>query len=358
MSKSKKIKKIPLQKSTRSLFLAAGVILLGTSLAGIKNLCDPGSNTTEQTRYSYEVTADSSYRVFLKENPLFQEQWLEEGKVYAQSLTDSIEVTMKAALQGSGPARITGAYEVFGMIEGYQTSGESKKRVYDKQFPLLQGEGIQKDSNQAFMEAVCSIDPETWLEYTRMAEQALGTSTAKDFYINFSGWFAIETEYGNDKKEFSYQISIPLGNGAGLYEIQKPDKAVLEGSLKETTVEKNSLNPGFIVLSALTGTGGIMLLIICIFLVRLPSLEEIRRGRLKAILRKYGSRMVELKVVFKENMDNCTELKDLESLMVMAEEVRRPVFYCLDQEGLPERGLFWAVEEETVYLYQFSDTPR
>lgn len=344
-------KKIPMQKRNQYLLTAAGLFLVGISLAWSIKECNPETKTIENQLYSYEVTVDSSYRVHLIENELYKEEWLEEGNVYAESLTDYIEVALKGSLTGSGTADISGTYEVNAVIEGYQTNGESRKRVYQKQFLLGKGKAAQTDFRQASMEEICRIQLQPYRDFVQLADQILGTGPAKEFYILFSGSFAADTEFGREEKEFTHKVSIPLGNGTSLYEIQKPDKEVQEGSRKEMITKKEAVNFSALCSAAFLGGGGILLLICSIFGIRQPTEAEKRIIKLKTILRKYAGRMVQIGRMPVLDGKDCVVIQDMENLLLVAEELRRPVFYSLDENGFPKEGMFCATEGENAFLF-------
>ncbi len=344
-------KKIPVEKRTRYFLTAAGLFLVGISLVMSIKECNPGTKTIEKQLYSYEVTVDSSYRVHLIENELYKEEWLEEGTVYAESLTDYIEVVLKGNLTGAGNADISGTYEVKAVIEGYQANGESRKKVYEKQFLLGKGKASQNDSRQASMEQACRIQLQPYRDFVQSADQILGTGPAKEFYILFSGGFAVDTEFGSEEKEFTHKVSIPLGNGTSLYEIQKPGKEVQEGGIKEIIREKEPIDFSALFLAAFPGGLGILFIFCTIFWVRQPTEAEKRITKLKTTLRKYAGRMVQIGQMPVLDGKDCMVIQDMENLLLVAEELRRPVFYSLDENGFPKGGMFCVTEGENAFLF-------
>ena len=47
-------------------------------------------------------------------------------------------------------------------------------------------------------------------------------------------------------------------------------------------------------------------------------------------------------------------LKNMRSMVELAEEVREPVLYCLGEDGLPKDGLFCVLAKEHVYILKFN----
>lgn len=198
---------------TRGGILIAGILLAaagGIFLMQSRKLVE---QQQENTLYSYQVTADSSYRVHLLPNELFQEEWLPEGNAYSEKLADYIEVTLKADMVGSKEASIHGDYQIEAVIEGFQTGADARKIIYEKRFPMKGGKVSQTASNQAFVEETVQMDLKEYRSYVDQAELALGGSTSKEFTLRMEGAFVIETGDGTEEKRFSYRLPVSLGMG-------------------------------------------------------------------------------------------------------------------------------------------------
>ena len=83
-----------------------------------------------QKYYEYNIVA-------VKENNVFEEEFLEEGRVYPSAITDFINIDFKSELAMTNALSISGDYIIRAVLEGYQTGkDEEKVPVYEKIYPI------------------------------------------------------------------------------------------------------------------------------------------------------------------------------------------------------------------------------
>ncbi len=345
-------KKAVFPRQRRKAWAVAGGMILLLAAVGLVLCLLPAKDSVENTLYSYQVTTDSAYRVHLIPNELYGSEWLEEEKVYPEALSDSIEFHLKAFLQGDGPAVVAGSYQVTAILEGYQSSTEGSQSVYEKQFLLKDGKISGTDDGQAAVDETFQIQLSQYRQLAEQADQILQTKVARAFTLSFTGTFTMDTSFGQKQQDFTYQITLPIGSGTALYEITKPDPVSKEGKITETRQVDRPVNTGRILLLSLAGTAGLFLLLFPFFFTRLPNEEETWRAEMKRIIRKYGARMTRLEQLPDLGRKECVHVADIDSMVSMAEEIRRPLFYCPDEEQLPRDGVFCISGPEQLYLLE------
>lgn len=352
-------RKAVLSKQSRRVCALAGCVILLLSAASLAVWLRPAKENTEQTLYSYQVSAGASYGVHLISNSLYEGQWLEEGRVYPEALTDYVQIRLQAAFQGSGPAAVSGSYQVGAVLQGYQTASEGRQVVYEKQFPLKKGEIPGTDSGQAAVDETVPIYLAPYRQFAGQAEQILHTSVARVLVVSFTGGFTADTEFGRRQQDFAYQITLPVGTGTTLFEITKPDSVHKEGTITQSRESTKPVSAGKVTLSSLGCAAGILTMLFTLLFTRLPNEEEAWRAEMKRILRKYGSRMTKLEHLPGPEQQERVYVADIDSMVAMAEELRRPLFYCPGPEQLPRDGVFCLPDGERLYLFQLKrpDTP-
>lgn len=345
------LRRTPWSRQKRLAALAAGAAAVAAG--GIWTILEmrPREETVSQELYSYQVTADSAYQVHLLPNDLYEGEWMEEGGVYAELLTDYIQIDLNAGLSGSQEAEITGSYQVDAVVQGFQTAEETKTVIYSKRESLSQGEIHQEDPVSAQIQEQVVIRPAVYRQQTLQAEQILGTSTAKEFFLEFKGIFYVQTQAGTEEKEFSYQLNIPLGSGTSLYQIQKPDPLAETGAITEDQTVRTSPDSGKLIPGAAAGAGGLALLLFTALCTRLPNEEERWRMKIDQIFRRYGSRMIRLNGPKGPEEGERIRLADMDSLLLLAEELHQPICLYPDSEGRPEGGEFFILEQEKRWCF-------
>lgn len=332
--------------------LAAGILL--TAAGGILLMQNKKTEQQEErTLYSCQVTADASYRVHLLPNELFAEEWLPEGRAYSEKLTDTIEVSLKAGLVGSKEVLIHGNYQIGAVIEGYQSGADARKIIYEKQFPLKEGMLPQTASHQASMEETVSLDLREFRSYVDQAELALGGSTSRELTLRFEGMFVVEAGEKTEEKHFSYRMPIALGMGNSFFSIDKPKATVEEGKITEMLSVETGPSAEKLFLAFGMMFAGIAAIVFVSIGTRLPEEDEDWCMKMSNMIRKYGSRMVRLQTLPGLAGRETVCLESIESMILMAEEIRQPVFYSLDENGLPEEGIFYVPDRDRIYLLQY-----
>lgn len=344
-------------KIMRRALTLLGVGLLAGGCMVFYALAQPMEETIENTILSYKVTADSAYKVHLLPNELIKDEWLPEGMIYSEKLTDYIEIILSADIASDKKAVLGGSYQITAIIEGYQSGVNSKKTIYKKELKLKQGIISKIEEKQAKIQETIKVIPLNYRKQVEKAEQILGSSTSKDIYLLFNGVFQIETEEGLEEKSFSYILPIPVGMNSSFYEILKPNASVEEGKITELiSINKQPNKKRQIMATGVTGMGVMMLLFVMLG-TKLPNKEEKRHMDMLKIMRKYGSRMVQLETLPEFCHKEQLHLKDMDSMIIVSEELRQPILYSLDHENMPVAGLFFIPNGKKVYVFQYPKVP-
>ena len=85
-------RKIPMTSAKKMLCAALGIGLIAACAIGLVFALTPKEEATESVLYSYDMTADASYRAHIIPNQLYTGEWLEEGLYYSSAITDYFEL--------------------------------------------------------------------------------------------------------------------------------------------------------------------------------------------------------------------------------------------------------------------------
>lgn len=345
-----KKKKTALSKGKKLVCKTAGGISLAAAvLCGIRFL-PPKTVSVEQTDYSCQTEAGVSYRVKIFPNALYEGEWMEEGLLYSSPLTDYIEVNFQASMAGSGPAVVTGDYTVTGILEGYQETKDSKKTIYEQKFPLISGKVSGNDDGSGYIEDTLNVRQSVYQQAADLAESILGTSTSKQFYLLFEGDFLADTDYGPLEKHFSLSLVIPIDKNSILFEISKPDAWSDNGTItsKVQVTKKTEVIPA--VLIFFWAVISVIFILWAAIGTRLPDEEEKYISYLKSVMRKYASRLIRMEHAPVSVPEACFEVSEIDDLIMISEDLHRPVCYCADEKGLPREGILYITEGNNCCL--------
>lgn len=342
---------LPISAHKKRSALVLGILMILLAVIGTIAFALPHKTEKEIELASYKLTADSTYRVHLINNNLFTKEWLDENLVYAERLTDYIEINFISDIVSDNPFKLSGGYTITAIIEGYETKGEEKKQIYKRQYPLAKEKATPAQNNHLKLEKTLIIKPKTYQKYIEDAENILGGSTSKEMKLLFEGKFTID---GQDKP-FSYTFPIPIEKST-FYELDKPEATIDQGKLTEIKQNLSMAPPSTYIPLVLLLLFGISLVLFSQKYSRVFTPEEYYQAQLRQIIRKYGGRMVSLKAIPSAKEKEILIIKEIESMLALAEELREPVLYCADEDDLPEGGKFYIFTKEYIYTFQVEKT--
>ncbi len=343
-------KKMVFDKRRKLISLLCSALLIVGGIVATFFAMKKDVKNEDSTVYSYDITADSSYKVYLKENGIYDSEWLDEGGMYPKKLTDHIELLLKLNFSGQGQvsAVVGGNYSVNAVLEGVYVKDNDKKAVYTKTYPLKDGELVSDESGNISLEENFNISPDEYSGYVTAIEEELGGNTEKNFYISLAGQITVIVADEEKVKDFSYNVSIPLDLANSFYSIDKPAEFKESDSVTQTKIVVVDPKPYVLILAILPILVGILLALFAVFATRLPSEDERWILTMKRLLKKYGSRLVYVEEM--EERGAVCKVKDMNSLISISEELHQPILCKLNKEELPDDGRFVVQDTNTIYI--------
>ena len=352
----------------------AGVLLILAGGAGIWSGVRRQQETREAVLVDYEVRTEGTARVHLIPNSLYETEWLEAGQVCAANLTDYVELTFSAAGEISGgmtengmeagidqktkpggqsetadgadwQPQITGQGSVRAVLTGYQMSGDSKKTVYE------QTEVLEKQADTQTMEFTLQIRPSDYLERAESADRILGGSVSRSLSLIFEGRFTVSVGGQTVDEPFSCQVEIPLAAQGSFYEITLPQPDGKTGQITETETRTLPVRGQRIAAGTAGIFAGALLIWFVLWMTREPDARELWERHMRGLLKKYGSQLFEVESLPETEGKSVIRLSSLDSLIQISEDLRCPVLYVPDEDGLPKQGHFLVSGDSVCYAF-------
>ena len=350
--KRKIIAPVPITAMKKMVLLVlGGILFLGAVTTGFFQL-KPKISTREEVLYTYKAVADAAYRVKLLPNTLFEQTWMEAGGVYSSQLTEYIEVSFQAHFEGSSGEEVLGEYEITGVVEGYQEVKDAKKTIYERRFPMKTGKLGKVATGSADIKEVVTVNPQTFRQTADEAESILGGSANRRFYLLFEGVFSSDTQYGKAEEPFSLELQIPIPKTTGLYEIELPQEVSKTGTITTSNEIREGARPLHILLITAWGMLSLLPLLGTLRFTRKPNEAEAYEMQWKDCLRRYGSRMIQLMALEENSLEGAIEVGDMYHLVMLSEELHQPICYCLEENGLPQKGMLFILSEKNSYFFK------
>lgn len=345
--KNEKSKKA-MNKTKRMILLLLGILLVAIGAIGSFVFSAPKEEEKSEVLSSYVITTESNYRVHLLPNQLFTKEWVEEGQIYSSLLTDYIEIMLKSTAVTSEAIPIKGNYKITAVLEGYQEIQEVRKMIYERRYPIGAGEFDESKAKEAVFKETVRVRPNEHKRYAENAENILGGGTSRELYILFEGKYML----GEEEKEFSHKILIPVSS-ENYYDVTKPEPEVDKGEIAKTETISAVPAPQKFVPFIVMAVIGLLLMIYIAFFVRAFKDDELWAYHMENLMKKYGSRTICVEEIPSEEERVILRLKEMSSMIALAEELREPVLYCMDENGLPRDGKFYILARDYMYLLQF-----
>lgn len=348
-----KSKKVEIKKEKRKLVIILGLLLVFISIVGIiLSLTDIKNNDSSSKisyKTQYNILTDSSYRVHLKPNSLYNTPWLEEGYLYSAKLSDFAEFNFRSDAILTESANLSGEYSIIAILKGYRSTSDTNIPIYERQYTLKSGKIAKEKMSKASIREKVIVNPAIYKKIAEDAELLLGDNASKDFNLVFSGKYIIDST----EKSFSYKIAVPMEDDA-FFSINKPQARSDKGGIGSKSEAKKISAFKNLFPHILLGLLGLLLIaFISLFTVtKVESLENQYKSTIKHLLRKYGNQMICVENLPKNETKEALKIKDIDSLIMLSEEMREPVLYSLDKDGMPESGRFYIFHREYIYFIE------
>lgn len=334
--------------------LKIGLISILVIMTGIisfllyKEIKYPGFEEQKTPVYTYNNKANVNYKVFTKPNKLYDINPLEEGKLYITEYVDYINTTFNYEFTGERNANLKGNYSIIGKVQGFTKDGENIINIWEKDFPIIRRKDFAVNSNsKSIMEEIrINLD-----EYNIFVKEIIETSKINcqtaltvTMDIDLEG----ETDKGSIKEIISPSLIIPLNTNmfqiSGSTNIEKP------GVIEETRQIQLPINKNQVIIYGIIL--GILLigLILVIFLTKVVVIiKDPLEKMLKQIFKKHGDRLVALNNDDLINTVNASEVKSIDDLVRIADEIGKPIMYKYSSD-YNEIKRFYITDENDIYV--------
>lgn len=322
------------------------ILLSGFS---IFKILSPKTEEEQITLYSYSMTVDSGYKVYLKENEIYSDMIMEENMIYPQSIFDKLEINFYSKfLILDSEADIETDYSIDIVVRGYQIIKDEKKIAYEKKFPIVAKANI-KSSNEANISEKTLIDLNEYEAYVSNVETVINANPNREAEIIFSGNFKAETEFEDKEEVFTYSIPLPLFDK--LFVINKPAPIEKFDSIKKTEIKEIEIEKSMLIVPIAVIIITLLLFIYVLFFTVAPTKDEMRILKFKGIIRKYGSRIVKVSQAIGCYYETTIIITDIESMIKICDEQNLPILYIPNKEGMPEEDTMFILGKDIQYMY-------
>lgn len=353
--KPKNENKIILKQWVYVFFLIVVVALLAISIwSTVKSLIQDESSKEELYTYSYNSNLD--YKVYLKNNNFFTEQYLGMNKQYISSLIDHIDVTTKYTLQSSKELSYTLNYEMVATARGSYSDSDSKSAdVWSKAYTISPSETKSGSGKTISVDKTVSIDYNKYNQIMTEFRNQFGLSVdaSVDVALKVTISAGLPNESQTLQESNDIVLKIPLLEPT--FEI-KPDYINSGHDTVYNTSDKNDNNINIPLL--VIGVVGIIISLLLLRIVIKRLLAATKKSEyiltLNKILKEYADIIAEADNIPRLSDYDIVNIKDFTDLVDIEEELHSPIILTEVREDA--ESWFMIFHNRTAYKYILRDT--
>ena len=324
------------------------LIMLGLTVLVLKG----SMYTKEESIIGYNEVGNIDYKVFLKENNYYKEQYLGKDMQYVASIIKDIVPTFTYEMHSEEKMEYTYNYKVSADLI-ISDPNDNNKVLYKR--PSL----LVKDTKEKVTGGSFRVDQDVSINY--------------DEYNNYVN--AFKKEYAlsvNSKLVLTFNIDVTGKSPLLKEDFKKSSKLVIAIPMSEQTInigidtsdinnsgtlERNYMSqikkPVALVLGIIVGLLSLALLYIVIYnFLTNRSKTDVYKATIKSILREYDRAIVSSKTAdtIDESKYNVIEVPRIEELLDAHDSTGKPILYNEDTEN--NISTFIIVSDEILYKYR------
>lgn len=324
------------------------LIMLGLTILVLKG----SMYTKEESIIGYNEVGNIDYKVFLKENNYYQEQYLGKDMQYVASIIKNIVPTFTYEMHSEEEMEYTYNYKVSADLI-ISDPNDNNKVLYKRPSILV------KDTKEKVTGGSFRVDQDVSINY--------------DEYNNYVN--AFKKEYAlsvNSKLVLTFNIDVTGKSPLLKEDFKKSSKLVIAIPMSEQTInigidtsdinnsgtlERNYMSqikkPVALVLGIIVGLLSLALLYIVIYnFLTNRSKTDVYKATIKSILREYDRAIVSSKTAdtIDESKYNVIEVPRIEELLDAHDSTGKPILYNEDTEN--DISTFIIVSDEILYKYR------
>lgn len=297
---------------------------------------------------NYDESSDINYKVYLKDNEFFEDNYLGNDKQYIASLIDYISADFKYNLSfDSDDVEYKYEYRIDANVNVYDK--ETKKVLFNKTTNLVKPQEYTTKDKKVSIKKSVNID---YNEFNDLIQKFVGlyglddvdSVLTIDMYVNTIG--SCEEFDKNEKNESVITLSIPLTTKTIAIELSD-DLIDTENNL--LLCKKNSTHYLILVMAIL------VLIIDCILIVytimyeiKTRTSETLYNKQLKKILNNYGSYIQEMGDDFDFKDCRLVKINTFEDMLEIRDTIKQPI---LMKENSEKKSAYFIIPSNEKFLY-------
>lgn len=334
------------------------IIILAIFLISIKMIYDSFSITSGQNViYAYNIRQNIDYKVYLYDNSFIDSEYIEKDELYMADLIENIGISFHYNYSGSKVVPVTYEYDIKGTINAsYQKDESNDNNIWKKEYTLLNTQtGQISDVNNININEKLDFDYGYYDDIVSNFRKELKLPIDATFDIIMTiNMFGQDDLLGKLVDTQVMKLRIPLNSV--VFKIDDSYEPIINKNIMSQDEIQQSVNIKRIICGILVGIVGIVLFIGLFDKIFNLKSKNPYECKLNKILKEYGDVIVEIINQTNINDLNVVEVKGIDEMIDLEEELRIPIMFYEINEGY--LGEFTLIHGNIIYKYILDNSPE
>lgn len=317
-------------------------IIISVAMIGISIILFFNSiyNKNSEKIYTYNISQNTKYRVYVEKNAFFNNDYLEMEGAYIQQSVRNIEINFNYNFVSASKKDIGYIYDIVATL--YIDYANTGQNLYTKEYEIIKDKFLnKKDENRMNVNEIINIDYINYLNEVQTFREKYNLPVKAylkvSFYINTN--IALEEQVTDvSTAEVNIDLSSPV------FEIKVSQSDDQNETILETGEILKKSNRYLMTFSIILFT---VFTIYLIFEVnkQLMTKEVKNKIELNKILKRYSKIIIEVNEKVEIQNKNVIMVKDFYELLEIEEEIREPILYYSQER----EAVFSIIDNDIIY---------
>ena len=317
-------------------------------------LFDRGLNAKTKIIVNYVEKSNLTYKVYLKDNDVYDKEYLNMNERYISKLIDNILVEFDYSNLFDNDINGYYSYSVLGNLKVYEM--DTKDLLYEKQYDLLNLKAVALDANNVRkidIKDKAVVDFDKYKEEIENFENVYNIDAFGNLDVVVKIKKNLEFSKINNGNETTREMKIIIPIGYDTFRINVINDNNKKASYYDFS-KKERVNSLFILIGIFSLSVGLSFLALTIRNMVLASKRKFDYNKeLTKILDEYGDIIVNVKRFYNKKKYNLIYTGSFNELLDAYKKIGNPISFKETKKG--EEAIFLMTEDDNAWIYKMVD---
>jgi hypothetical protein len=330
----------------KRIVIALGILLtLASSAYAVYELKVAKYEEKEEVYYSFQSRGNVDYKVFLRPNVMYEQEYLGKDRYYVLNYIDHVNIKFNYFFKGSKPADLEIDYIVKAYLQGLH--GRENEVLWSKDFVLVPQKVVRCADSEKAIEVAVPVFLSEYMALKEMIFQDSQVNTPVVLKVVFDLNALATTEKGAREDLMSSNIVIPIGEN--VFPIEYAPATVGEGSLSELFRVLRPVDTREVAISFALSFLFLAITVLAAIFIQAARPPDAFDKSVAAIFKEYGERLASLEQAIPNEHSDLININSIGDMVKIADEVGQPVFYYKVNTQMERKIEFYVFDNSRTY---------